>query len=78
MLGSPYAEVVDRLRRMKIRPNSEKRDKEVPGFSNVGMIIPGIFQRNVGVQVHQVDKCQEQIVMHNTNKGWYRKKYVTL
>jgi GTPase SAR1 family protein len=47
-LDRPYAEVVDRLRRMKIRPNSEKRDKEVPGFSNVGMIIPGNFSKECG------------------------------
>src|SRR5271157_5412221 len=32
-LGRPYSEVVDRLKRMKIRPNSEKRNsKESPGF----------------------------------------------
>lgn len=32
-LGRPYEEVVDRLRRMKIRPNSEKRGKEKLGFT---------------------------------------------
>ena len=31
-LDRPYAEVVDRLKRMKIRPNSERRGKEEPGF----------------------------------------------
>src|SRR5271154_1720573 len=31
-LGRPYAEVVDRLKRMKIRPNSEKRGKGELGF----------------------------------------------
>jgi AAA+ superfamily predicted ATPase len=31
-LGRPYEEVVDRLRRMKIRPNSEKRGREPAGF----------------------------------------------
>jgi len=33
-LGRPYAEVVDRLRRMKIRPNSDKRGKEQTGFES--------------------------------------------
>jgi AAA+ superfamily predicted ATPase len=31
-LDRPYQEVVDRLRRMKIRPHSEKRDKDAKGF----------------------------------------------
>lgn len=33
-LGRPYKEVVDRLRRMKIRPNSEKRGKGELGFES--------------------------------------------
>jgi len=32
-LGRPYAEVIDRLKRMKIRPSSDKRGKEQPGFA---------------------------------------------
>src|SRR5271163_2119564 len=39
-LGRPYEEVINRLRRMKIRPNSDKRGKEETGFVNsmaVGM-----------------------------------------
>ena len=32
-LDRPYAEVVDRLKRMKIRPDSDKRGKELPGFA---------------------------------------------
>lgn len=37
-LGRPYAEVVDRLKRMKIRPNSEKRGKQDLGFENAGQV----------------------------------------
>ena len=33
-LDRPYAEVIDRLKRMKIRPNSEKRNKEEVGFAS--------------------------------------------
>jgi SpoVK/Ycf46/Vps4 family AAA+-type ATPase len=33
-LGRPYSEVVDRLKRMKIRPNSEKRGKGELGFDS--------------------------------------------
>jgi AAA+ superfamily predicted ATPase len=32
-LDRPYEEVVDRLRRMKVKPNSEKRDKQYVGFA---------------------------------------------
>jgi hypothetical protein len=34
-LGRPYAEVVDRLKRMKVRPDSNKRNKEADlGFAS--------------------------------------------
>jgi hypothetical protein len=34
-LGRPYAEVVDRLKRMKVRPDSNKRGKEAEvGFAH--------------------------------------------
>ena len=42
-LGRPYAEVVDRLRRMKIRPNSDKRGKELPGFESLTNSAVSIF-----------------------------------
>src|SRR5271168_4630514 len=35
-LGRPYAEVIHRLRRMKVRPNSDKRGKDDVGFNNFG------------------------------------------
>src|SRR5271170_5090899 len=38
-LGRPYEEVINRLRRMKIRPNSDKRGKDDVGFSQVGQVI---------------------------------------
>lgn len=39
-LGRPYAEVVDRLKRMKVRPNSEKRNKEADmGFATHPMAV---------------------------------------
>jgi SpoVK/Ycf46/Vps4 family AAA+-type ATPase len=33
-LGRPYAEVVDRLKRMRIKPNSDKLRKAEPGFDS--------------------------------------------
>jgi AAA+ superfamily predicted ATPase len=44
-LGRPYAEVVDRLKRMKIRPDSEKRGKELPGFGYEQQIISVQYER---------------------------------
>lgn len=40
-LGRPYAEVVDRLKRMRIQPNSDKLRKQEPGFEAPTVVMSG-------------------------------------